>query len=70
MATTNYYEEKKFCPSCSTYVRFLQSPAASYCAECGSRVLLFNRRDRANFQAALQAQKSGPRKDLKNKKVS
>lgn len=42
MTLSFFDEDKRFCPKCADYVRFLQSPAAAYCAECGNEVMLFS----------------------------
>lgn len=66
METTDYYAEKKWCPKCREYVRYLMSLHASYCVECGSRVKLFSSTDKRAFlksldEAKKQAQKRGKR---------
>lgn len=42
MTLSFFDEDKRFCPECAGYVRFLQSPSAAYCAECGNEVMLFS----------------------------
>lgn len=34
-------DEKKFCPACDKFVRYLTSPTYCYCLECLGRVRLF-----------------------------
>ncbi len=68
MEPTNYFKEKKFCPACEAYVRYLMSPTASYCVACGGRVHLFSEEDRARFLSHLHPAKSRPGRG--RKKVS
>ncbi len=49
----DFYRDRKFCPSCERYVRYLRSPAFSYCAECGGVVRLFSEEDRRSFARSL-----------------
>ena len=57
MTLSFFDEDKRFCPKCAGYVRFLQSPSAAYCAECGNEVMLFS-------PAELKTLRSGLRGDL------
>lgn len=50
----DYYNEKKFCDKCQTYVRFLMSVNRSFCAECGTPVRLFNKEDTKRFSETVQ----------------
>ena len=58
MHHTNEFEsEKKFCPTCDTYVRYLMSVDHSYCIECGGRVRLFSKQDSEQFAENLEKRK-------------
>ncbi|MBL9077637.1 MAG: hypothetical protein JNL08_09045 [Planctomycetes bacterium] len=52
-----FYDEKKWCEQCGTYVSFLMSVNHSYCVHCGGRVRLFSRNDSAHFQDHVQRHK-------------
>ena len=63
---TNFYNDRKFCPECDTYVPYLQSMEHSYCAACGAQVRLFSESDWSTFHNNLKERrpKGGrPRKD-------
>ncbi|MEX1025371.1 MAG: hypothetical protein WD226_09860 [Planctomycetota bacterium] len=51
--TADFYNDRKFCESCSEYVPYLQSIEHSYCAACGSQVRLFSSEDWDSFHAQL-----------------
>lgn len=73
MDIIDYYNEKKWCDSCSSYVNFLMSVDDSYCVHCGSKVRLFNKEDLKNFTAALtkeKDQRKGRRAKAGEKKAS
>lgn len=53
MGTTNFYDDSRFCATCQTYVRFLLSPRAAYCVECGGRVRIFSQGDLEKFRRTL-----------------
>jgi len=53
----NYYNARKYCPSCRDYVRYLQSLDDSYCVACGSKVRLFSSADKKAFLEGMKAQK-------------
>ena len=57
MDNRDFYQEKKWCGSCNTYVRYLMSVNQSYCAECGTAVKLFNKEDALRFNANLEKRK-------------
>jgi len=66
MDHTDFYSDKKFCDTCSTYRPYLQSLDRSYCAQCGSQVRLFSEADWDHFHTELKERrpKGGrPRKD-------
>lgn len=64
--SVNYYNAKKYCPSCREYVRFLQSIDDSFCVACGSKVRLFSTADKKAFLEGLKADKTAK----KDKRVS
>ena len=53
MPRADYYDDRRFCPACSTYVRYISSVERAYCVECGGRVKLFSGPDMARFRSAL-----------------
>jgi len=57
MNQASYYQEKKWCEHCKTYVRYLMSFDHSYCADCGHRVRLFSRDDARRFSDTVQRHK-------------
>lgn len=57
LSSCEFYNERKWCDQCKTYVRFMMSVNHSYCIECGGRVRLFNRDDSAQFQDHVQRHK-------------
>lgn len=69
MEPTNYYSEKKFCPRCDQYVRYLMSTDSSYCVDCGGKVQLFSKEDRKVFLTTLKPAKPAGRKG-RDKRVS
>ena len=62
MATSDFYEDRRFCRACRRYANYLQSPNAAYCSTCGERVALFSPDDLARFRSALRPERpQGPR---------
>jgi len=57
MGTSEFYNEKKFCEACKTYVRFLMSVNHSFCVQCGNKVRMFNRDDAQTFVETVQRHK-------------
>lgn len=55
MGTHNYYEDRRFCSTCRSYVRFLLSPNAAYCTDCGGSVRLFSPGDLVDFRRSLSS---------------
>jgi hypothetical protein len=47
----DFYREKRYCPSCRTYVQFLSSLRRAHCIQCDGPVQLFSDADREAFQA-------------------
>jgi len=52
-----FYDERKYCPACRNYVRYLVSIDHSYCVTCGEAVQLFSQQDWSKFQESLQARR-------------
>lgn len=49
-----FYDDRKFCSTCETYVAYLKSVSKSFCTQCGEEVQLFSEQDREEFQASLK----------------
>ena len=64
-SNVHYYNQKKYCPTCREYMRYLQSIDASYCVACGSKVRLFSSADKKAFLAGLKADKEAAKKGTK-----
>ena len=43
----DFESDKKWCDKCNDYQRYLMSVDHSFCAECGSKVRLFSKKDAA-----------------------
>lgn len=54
MVNSNFGDDRRFCSSCATYVAFLVSPVAAYCASCGDHVALFSPEDMSRFRAGAK----------------
>jgi len=54
----DYDDDRRFCPRCGEYVRYLRSPRSSWCVECAGRTKLFSETDRLAFNRSLQARSS------------
>lgn len=59
MTIHNFYDDRRFCSSCRSYVYYLLSPCAAYCVECSARVCLFSQADMASFRRRLFPQAAG-----------
>jgi len=59
MQAHNDYDDRRFCLACGTYVRFLLSPHAAYCVECGERVRIFSPDDLEAFRKSLSSVSTG-----------
>lgn len=57
MDRNDFYNDLKWCDDCSSYVRYLMSMEHSYCAQCGTKVRLFNDEDWQAFSEADGASK-------------
>jgi hypothetical protein len=53
----DYYSDRKFCPTCDSYVSYLMSSEHSYCVQCGGEVRLFSKEDWENFHENLTARR-------------
>ena len=65
MIRSDFYQDKKYCPRCSEYVRYLQSLDSSFCVECGAKVRLFSAADKREFLKSLKSGRKTGRKDHK-----
>ena len=45
MASSSFYDDRKFCHECEEYVPYLMSTDHSYCVKCGAEVRLFSKED-------------------------
>jgi len=54
MIPSDFYNDRKFCEHCQTYVSYLQSTEHSYCVQCGHPVRLFSETDWNAFNEALK----------------
>jgi len=71
MEPLDYYNDRKFCPTCRDYRPYLMSVSKSYCVECGGEVRLFSETDWAEFHESMAAKKprgGRPRKDQRDSK--
>jgi len=61
MASSSFYDDRKFCHDCDDYVPYLMSMDSSYCVQCGAQVRLFSKEDWGEFSAKLRpkAKKGG-----------
>lgn len=53
----DFYNETKWCESCSEYVRYIMSVNHSYCTKCGGHVRLFSKEDSERFSEQVQKRK-------------
>ncbi len=54
MIPSDFYNDRKFCEHCQTYVSYLQSTEHSFCVQCGNPVRLFSEADWSAFNEALK----------------
>ena len=54
MYPSDFYNDRKFCERCQTYVSYLQSTDHSYCVQCGNPVRLFSTEDWSAFHEELK----------------
>jgi hypothetical protein len=57
MATSTYYEDRRYCHACRRYVQYLQSPRAAFCSSCGDAVRLFSPHDLEQFRRSLHVER-------------
>ncbi len=57
MDQLDYYQDKKWCPSCDGYVNYLMSVEHSFCVQCGEEVRLFSEEDWESFHEGMKAKK-------------
>ena len=65
MIRSDFYQDKKYCPRCHDYVRYLQSLDSSFCVECGAKVRLFSAADKRAFLKSLKSGRKGRPNDRK-----
>ena len=73
MDLRDFYDDKKFCPSCDEYVTYLMSIEQSFCTSCGAAVQLFSNDDWEEFHSEMAARrpKGGrPRKNANQRRDS
>ncbi|MBK7644993.1 MAG: hypothetical protein IPJ19_18435 [Planctomycetes bacterium] len=58
MATSNFYEDRRYCRACKRYVHYLQSPREAHCFLCGGAVRLFSPPDLERFRSSLQRERA------------
>ena len=66
----NYYDDRKYCDSCSAYVHYLMSIDHSFCVECGGTVRLFSKDDWLAFNEEIKQRRpqgGRPRKSGRGK---
>lgn len=51
------FDDRKYCPCCEAYQRYLQAVAKSFCVECGGEMSLFSQGDRQSFALSLEARR-------------
>lgn len=54
MTGTDFERDRRWCPRCRAYVRYLLSTAKAWCVDCGEPVRLFSRSDRELFNRELK----------------
>jgi hypothetical protein len=54
MNPSDFYNDRKFCEHCQTYVSYLQSTEHSFCVQCGHPVRLFSEADWTAFNDNLK----------------
>jgi ribosomal protein L33 len=69
MIRSDFFQDKKYCPRCRDYVRYLQSLDSSFCVECGAKVRLFSSADKRAFLKSLKNSRK-PRQTGQKKRVS
>ena len=66
----DFYDDLKWCDSCSDYRRYLMSLDHSYCVECGGKVRLFSRGDWENFHTAMKERRPKGGRPRKTKETA
>ena len=54
MTSHDYYDDRRYCPQCRDYVRYLSSPERTYCVECGGVARLFSGEDQLRFRKSVK----------------
>ncbi|MEL6430529.1 MAG: hypothetical protein AAFZ87_04425 [Planctomycetota bacterium] len=65
---SDFESDRKWCPTCETYVPYLMSYESSYCVECGGEVRLFSRADWETFSETMQARRPKSRRAGRDQK--
>lgn len=68
MEPNSYYDDRKYCPQCQDYRRYLMSVSKSFCVECGGEVRLFSKEDWEAFNESLEAKKPKGRRARRGSK--
>jgi ribosomal protein S27AE len=50
----SFEDDRKYCPRCRGYVKFIVSIYRCYCVNCGAKVELFDPKDRKAFEKRLK----------------
>ncbi len=58
MASSSFYDDRKFCHDCGDYVPYLMSMDHSYCIQCGAQVKLFSKEDWGTFSEGIKPKKN------------
>ena len=58
MASSNFYDDRKYCHDCEGYVPYLMSMDHSFCVQCGEQVKLFSKEDWGHFSEGIQSKKN------------
>ena len=66
----DFYNDRKFCPTCADYVPYLMSMEHSYCVECGSEVRLFSKDDWTEFNESMKTARLKGGRRRNDKKAS
>ena len=54
MTERNFERDKKWCPKCEDYRRYMMSVNHSFCTDCGTQMRLFSKKDQERFTEEVQ----------------
>ena len=54
MNERNFERDKKWCPKCEEYQRYMMSVNHSFCTNCGTQMRLFSKKDQERFTEEVQ----------------